>query len=236
VRPEHAFSDVAFDANGTLFVTWIDATAAPAGQEEPAQLYVARVDEAGRQEVRNLTGDYTSSICGCCRPDLVINGRDLTIGFRMVDGEFRDIHRARLGASLEPAAPERMGPAMWRIDGCPMAGPAVTRDFVWFVDGSTGRRRIMEAASPTALPVEIVVADVESAASPSVVQGSEAPRWMLYLPGSGPGQVLARDGAGWSVLLDDVPPYCTDIVLVEDQLLLVGEKGGTLWMQAHGVD
>ena len=47
---------------------------------------------------------------------------------------------------------------------------------------------------------------------------------MLYLPGSGTGQVLAREAAGWSVILDDVPPYCTDVVFVEGQLLLVGEK------------
>jgi hypothetical protein len=59
---------------------------------------------------------------------------------------------------------------------------------------------------------------------------------MLYLPGSSGGQVLAREGGVWRVLVDKVPPFCTDIVLVEGQLLMTGERGGVLWMQAEGVN
>jgi hypothetical protein len=235
-RPEHAFSDVEFDANGDLFVTWIDVTDAPAGQEEPAQLYVARVNGERSQTVRNLTGDFAESICGCCRPDLSINGRELMIGFRMIEDGFRDIHRVRLGSDLRPVQPERMGPALWRINACPMAGPAVSRDFVWFIDGSTGQRRLMEASSPTATPVQVRAATVSSPSAPRLIEGSEGPRWMLYLPGSSGGQVLAREGGVWRVLVDKVPPFCTDIVLVEGQLLMIGERGGVLWMQAEGVN
>lgn len=235
-RPEHAFSDVAFGANGDLFVAWIDVTAAPDGREEPAQLYVARVDGANKQSVRDVTGEFAESICGCCRPDLSVQGGELVAGFRMIDEGFRDIHTVRLGSDLSPARPERMGPPLWKINACPMAGPAVSSDFVWFIDGSTGQRRLMESSSPTATPVEVRAATVSSPSAPQLIEGSEGPGWMLYLPGSSGGQVLVREGGVWRVLVDDVPLFCTDIAFVEGQLLMVGERGGVLWMQAAGVN
>jgi hypothetical protein len=232
-RPEQAFADVAFDASGTLFVTWIDVRDAPAGQEEPAQLYIARIDSDTNPAVVNLTGEFTASICGCCRPDLYIKGRDITASFRMVDADgYRDIHRVRTGSGLTASKPERMGGQMWKISGCPMAGPVSIGEFTWFLDGSTGTKRLMEASSPTAAAVQVSAASVANPRSPRLVIGSGGRGGMLYLPGKPYGQVLLRDGGSWSVLVEDVPYFCTDMALVDGQLLMVGDKDGGLWMEA----
>lgn len=236
-RPEHAFSDIAFDSNGIAFVTWIDCTDAPKGQEEPAQLWAARIDRDERPVLANLTGAYTASICGCCRPDISAKGRELTVAFRMAgESGYRDIHRIRLDADLKSSEPERMGSELWKINACPMAGPVTVGEFTWFLDGSTGKMRLMEAFSPTAPAVVISAAGVENPESPRLVEGSDGPAWMLYLPGSQHGQVLVRDGGTWRVAVDAVPYFCTDITLVEGQLLMVGDKEGTLWMEARTLD
>lgn len=236
-RPEHAFSDIAFDASGTAFVTWIDCSGAAKGYEEPAQLYVARIDRDDRVTVRNVTGGWTESICGCCRPDITARGRHLWIAFRNAGADgYRDIYRVELGADLESDEPERMGTALWEIDACPMAGPVTAGDFTWFLDGSTGQLRLMEAFSPTTAAVPVKVATVANPSPPRVIEGSESPRWMLYLPGSEYGQVLVRESSGWRVAVDRVPGFCTDMTLVEGQLLMVGDKEGTLWMEARSLD
>ena len=232
-RPEQAFADVGFDASGTLFVTWIDVRGAPAGQEEPAQLYIARIDSDTNPTVVDLTGDFTTSICGCCRPDLYIKGRDITASFRMVDPDgYRDIHRVRTGSGLNVSKPERMGGQMWKISGCPMAGPVSFEGFTWFLDGSTGEKRLMEASSPTATAVPIAAATVGRPRSPRLVIGSEDRGGMIYLPGKPYGQVLLRDGGSWRVIVEEVPYFCTDMALIEGQLLMVGDKEGGLWMEA----
>jgi len=232
-RPEQAFADVGFDASGTLFVLWIDVRDASAGAEEPAQLYIARIDNDSNPTVLNLTGAFTTSICGCCRPNLYIKGRDITASFRMVDPDgYRDIYRVRTGSGLKASKPERMGGQLWRISGCPMAGPVSIGEFTWFLDGSTGTTRLMEASSPTAAAIPVSAATVANPRSPRLVIGSEGRGGMIYLPGKPYGQVLLRDGGSWTVLVEDVPYFCTDMALVDEQLLMVGDKDGGLWMEA----
>jgi hypothetical protein len=232
-RPEQAFADVAFDASGTMFVIWIDVRDAPVGSEEPAQLYIARIDNDTNPTVANLTGSYTTSICGCCRPDLYIKGRDITASFRMAGADgYRDIYRSRTGSGLTISKPELMGGQMWKLAGCPMAGPVSIGEFTWFLDGSTGVKRLMEASSPTATAVPVAAATVANPRSPRLVIGSEERGGMIYLPGKPYGQVLLRDSGSWRVLVEDVPYFCTDMALVDGQLLMVGDKDGGLWMEA----
>jgi hypothetical protein len=155
----------------------------------------------------------------------------------MTDPEgYRDIHRIETGADLKRATPERLGSPRWKISGCPMAGPVTAGGLTWFLDGSDGTRKLLEASSPTAEPVPVPAATVERPASPRIVAGSEGPAWMLYLPGRPHGQILIRDGGRWRVQVDDVPYFCTDVAFVGGQLLMVGDKEGTLWMEATALN
>ena len=227
----HPYSDVAFDASGTLYVTWVST------RDGLPQLLVARIDGDRNPVVQNLTGDFAMTACSGSRPDLFIRGRDLTISFRVAgeDG-FRDVHRIRTGSDLKSSKPERMGPAQWKLDGCPATGAANAGEFTWFLDGSAGPTRLVEASSPSASPVPVAAATVASPFTPRVIAGSEGPAWMLYLPGRTFGQVLVREGGSWRVLVDEVPYFCSDITMLEGQLLMVGDKEGTLWMEAAAVN
>lgn len=228
---QHPYSDVAFDASGTLYVAWV------AIRDGFPHLLAARIEGDRNPVVANLTADFGVNPCSGSRPDLFIRGRDLTVSFRVAgeDG-FRDVHRIRTGADLRPSRPERMGPASWKMDGCPTSGAANAGEFTWYLDGSSGQPQLMEASSPTATPLPIAAASAAGAMTPRLIAGSEGPAWMLYLPGRSSGQVLVRDGGAWRVLVDEVPYFCSDITLLEGQLLMVGDKEGTLWMEAAAVN
>lgn len=229
--PAHPFSDVAFDSGGTLYVTWVST------RDGFPQLMAARIEGDRNAVVQNLTGQFDTSVCSGSRPDLFIKGRDLTISFRVAGADgFRDVHRIQTNSNLKPSQPQRMGPPMWKVGGCPTNGVATTREFTWFLDGSTGQPRLMEAFSPTATPSPIRAATVSAPYAPQLVEGSEGPSWMLYLPGKSFGQVLVRSGGSWRVLVDEVPYFCSDITLLEGQLLMVGDKEGVLWMEATAVN
>ena len=229
--PAHPFSDVAFDASGTLFVTWISM------RDGRANLFAARIEGDSNPVVQNLTGEFGINVCSGSRPDLFIRGRDLTISFRVAgDDGYRDVHRVRTGSDLQPSKPERLGPATWKMANCPANGVATAGELSWFLDGSTGQVRLMEATSPTAPLMPIDVSAVAAPKAPRLIEGSRSPDWMLYLPGNPYGQVLKRDGGAWRVLIDEVPYFCSDITLLEGQLLMVGDKEGTLWMEAAAVN
>lgn len=227
----HPYSDVAFNSSGTLFVTWVGA---PNGTPD---LYVARIDSDRNPVVQNLTEQFDVTPCSGSRPDLFINGSNVTVNFRVAgtDG-FRDVHRVQTNGNLTPRAPERMGGALWNMSGCPRSGAVGTSDFTWFLDGSSGAPRLMEASSPTSAATPVRAAAVVNPSSPRLIAGSERPSWMVYLPGQEFGQVLVRQGGSWRVQLDQVPFFVSDIILIEGQLLMVGQQGGVLWMEARAIN
>jgi hypothetical protein len=226
----HPYSDVAFNSSGTLFVSWIGA---PNGTPD---LFVARIDGDRNPVVQNMTADFDVTPCSGSRPDLFFSGSGLTVHFRVVgtDG-FRDVHRIQTDANLRPGEPQRMGGALWNMSGCPRSGAVGTGEFSWFLDGSSGTPVFMEATSPNLAATPVRAATVVNPSTPRLIAGSERPSWMVYLPGQEFGQVLARQGGGWRVLLDQVPFFVSDIILLEGQLLMVGQQGGVLWMEARAV-
>jgi len=231
VDTAHPFSDVAFDASGTLYVAWIST------RDGSPQLFAARIEGDRNPVVQNLTGEFGVSVCSGSRPDLFIKGRDLTISFRIAGADgYRDVHRIQTNANLAPRKPERMGSALWNMAGCPRSGAVGTGDFTWFLNGSSGSPVLMEASSPNVAATPVRGVSVVNPSSPRLIAGSERPSWMVYLPGQEFGQVLVRQGGGWRVVLDQVPFFVSDIILLEGQLLMVGQQSGVLWMEARAVN
>jgi hypothetical protein len=235
-NPERNFISVALDDRGTVHVVWLDARNAKEGQEEPAHVYYARIPDGRYAEPeRNLTADFTASVCGCCRPSVIADRYSLAVLYRNVSEDgYRDIHRlsGELGGRF--GEPERLGPATWKIDGCPMAGPVTDGERVLWRDGSTGKARIVEAFSATA-PLQPLVRERDDWAptgSPRLVDGASSAERVLLVPGRPYPRLLRRSAGQWSTWVDELPTWCLSAVILEGQLLMVGDQHGELQLEA----
>lgn len=237
-RPEHAFAGADFARDGSLHVAWLDARKAPAGLEEPALLLLNRVTKEGAGRERDLTSQHTASVCGCCRPFVHVDRSGIEVLFRNTDPEgWRDIHRIRGSFDGEFGTPERIGPATWRIEGCPMAGPISDGAQALWRDGSTGRVRIVAGTSPTAALSVVLAADDANwtAVSPRWVDSDDERAPMLLVPGEPKGRLLAQRGGRWEVVVPDMPAWCHSALVLKDQLLMVGDEHGKLRLEALNV-
>ena len=232
-RPEHAFVHATFDPDGVLHVVWLDARDAPKGMEEPARTFHAALTEHGAVPETDLTGDHFATVCGCCRPYVYADRFGVQVAFRAVDPEgYRDVHRMTRDRDGVWSDPVRVGPPLWKIDGCPMAGPITDGRQVIWRDGSQPLDRIVEGSAELA-PVRNVV----RLESPRVTLRS--PRWvgasdrqLLLVPGTPHGRLLAREGGAWTVLADELPAWCHDALRLGDELLLLGDDQARLELQA----
>jgi hypothetical protein len=143
----HTFHGAMAEGEVGIVVAWLDERRSPhavahqgpdhashgdASGEDDATIFVARSEDFGATWTpanQPLWGD----VCPCCRIALARtpNGRVLG-GWRMhLPGNVRDIVVSDLAAA--PAAPRRVHPDEWVIDGCPHTGPALDVE----TDGAT---------------------------------------------------------------------------------------------------
>lgn len=235
-NPERNFVSLALDEQGMIHAVWLDARGAKKGHEEPAHVYYARVPDGRQAEPeRNLTGDFTQSVCGCCRPSVRAAQYSLTVLYRNVSEDgYRDIQRLNgdLGGRFDE--PQRMGPATWKIAGCPMAGAVTDGERVIWRDGSTGKARIVEAISATAQLQAVVVegGGWAPSGSPRLVDGGRSVERVLLVPGRPYPRLLRRSGGQWRTWIDELPTWCLSAVILEGQLLMVGDQHGALQLEA----
>jgi hypothetical protein len=102
-------------------------------------------------------------VCDCCQTDVAPVGDGLVVVYRDRDaGELRDIHAVRLGAEGW-SAPVPVHADGWRIDACPVNGPAVAAlgDVVvvaWFTAPDMPRVRLAysgDGGRSFAAPIEV---------------------------------------------------------------------------------
>ena len=102
-------------------------------------------------------------VCDCCQTDAASSGDGLVVVYRDRDaGELRDIHAVRLDAGTW-SAPSIVHADNWRIDACPVNGPAVAAlgdDVVvaWFTAPDLPRVRLAfsgDGGRTFATPVEV---------------------------------------------------------------------------------
>jgi hypothetical protein len=237
-----SFTAAGFDADGRLHAVWIDSRLAPqAGAEEPADLFYARVSKAasewGQVTEINLTADQEASICGCCRPDLETDPDGAVRAvFRNTGEGYRDIFTISGNAEDGFEPPERVGPAAWRLEGCPMSGPlglspsGIDRGVLWR-DASGGEWELKEGRSGSE-EVELVfpegVGDWKMALSPRSVAASPE---VLLLPGRPTSRLITKREGTWELVRDDLPAWATSAAAVEAGLLVVGAVDGRLEAQ-----
>jgi len=224
-----AFPAISFDSKGSLHAIWLDGRSAKAGAEEPANLYHAVVTN-GLVTETNLTAQEKATTCGCCRPFLAVDKDDqLRINFRKATLEgYRDIFEIT-GKAGGLSAPKATSPPVWKINGCPMAGPIVAAGTTLWNDASIGKRRLLQAAGPDRQP-KVVLQDTESwqllrPPRSVIASGSEN---LVLVPGTPHSVLLAfRDGA-WARHSNDLPTWAVSAIVRSGKLLLIGSVDGKL--------
>jgi hypothetical protein len=218
---------VALSPDGVAHTVWLDPRSAPAGHEEPSDLFYAVVKDGAVSEA-NLTAKQEPTVCGCCRPYIAIDeAGDFDIVFRNAnEAGYRDI--SYIGGTADALSePQPTSPPIWKLGGCPSAGPVLSHGGTMWKDASTGDWRMLWATDANLDP-EVLFPDrenLELTHPPRAVSGQED--WLLV--GARPHSLIATrvDGA-WKVLRDDLPPWATSAAVIDDQLILVGNRKGIL--------
>jgi hypothetical protein len=218
---------VAFSPDGAAHTVWLDPRAAPKGREEPSDLYYAQAKD-GIVKESNLTARQEPTVCGCCRPFISIDAKGgFDIAFRNSTASgYRDISRitAKNGSFSEP---QPTSPPIWKLGGCPMAGPIVSHGGTLWKDASTGSWRLLWSTDASVDPAELLSDRDELVLthSPRIVSGREA--WVLV--GANPhGLIMTWNESAWQIVRDDLPPWVSSAAVRDGQLVLIGNEDGQL--------
>ena len=228
-----SFPELAFDGRGALHVAWIDSRFAPEMQEEPADLFYARLRD-GTVEELNLTADQVESICGCCRPALNVDPPDtIRITFRNTtkDG-YRDIFTLSGSVSDGFSAPVPVSEPLWKLDGCPMAGPTTEDDLVIWPDGSTGTKRLVTASRAGSVRAARPMFTGEKTewtpgGAPRPVAGLSGDGHLLLFPGQPTARIAGHGPDEWS-LVTELPGWTTSALARNGYYIALGAVGGSL--------
>ncbi len=139
----HRFESMIVDAEGRIYIAWIDkrdmqAATARKQKYRGAALYYAVSDDGGA----SFRGDYkiADHSCECCRIALALNpqGRPVAMWRHVFEPNVRDHALVELTPDGKPGKPVRASFDDWRIDACPHQGPGLAfsadgrRHQVWF--------------------------------------------------------------------------------------------------------
>jgi len=174
VPASHTFHDLRVTPDGTVVASWIDSRrkdawlarhggqgAAEGGGSEDGsggqggtgtppglEIRVARSEDGGRSFGPSTVVD--SVPCPCCRTALAVHGNEVTVAWRKLFGEARDVRDVVLARSGDGGesfgTPLRVAADEWSFPACPHAGPALTVDdagvthVAWYTgkEGGTG--------------------------------------------------------------------------------------------------
>jgi hypothetical protein len=117
---EHGFASLYPVHDGGLGMVWLDGRAG-----ETMSIRSATFSSDGTQTSEAVVHDR---VCECCPTAAVVTGDGVIAAFRNLgDNQVRDIHVARL-AGDKWSTPSAVHNDDWRIDACPVNGPALSAD------------------------------------------------------------------------------------------------------------
>jgi len=225
---ERTMPSVAISPDGSVHTVWLDPREAPKGMEEPSDLYHASLDNGVLKEA-NLTANQELTVCGCCRPYIAIDEHsDFEIVFRNASaGGYRDISRI-VGTNESLGEPQPTSPPIWKLNACPSAGPIVSQGGTLWKDASTGDWRMLWSRDANAEPTKLFASrgKLDLTYSPRTVSGRE--EWVLV--GARPFSIITtRKNGSWQIVRDDLPHWASSAVVINDQLILIGNEKGQLY-------
>ncbi len=219
---------LAITPDGVVHAIWLDARIAPEGMDEPADLYYARVAD-GKVTEQNLTARQDSSVCGCCRPFMEAKADGgLEIAFRNTSEGYRDIYFIHGESDGRMSDPIPSSPPVWKIEGCPVAGPILVEGRAIWKDGSASRWRLLASHGPDK-PPEVVVDAGEEGSLPLSPRRLRIPGGLseLFLVSRDGGTSIHRLEAGqWKSVEKGLPRWVTGAALANGKLVLVGTGKG----------
>jgi hypothetical protein len=136
---EHGFVSMAEDPEGRMAIVWLDGRAKTA-----TALFSARLGAEGTAAAEE---QVDGRVCDCCQTALVRTRLGLLAAFRgRSEGEVRDIAIARHQQGAWTRS-EVVAADLWKIDGCPVNGPALAVDgdrvaLAWFTMAPSARMRL----------------------------------------------------------------------------------------------
>jgi hypothetical protein len=167
---EHGFVSIA-NAAGRAYAVWLDGrrttgeghTGHEGGQHATAGGAMTLRGALVAPGPQDAGVEIDDRVCDCCQTDAATSGDGLVVVYRDRDvGELRDIHAVRLDAGTW-SAPAIVHADNWRIDACPVNGPAVAAlgdDVVvaWFTAPDRPRVRLAfsnDGGRSFAAPIEV---------------------------------------------------------------------------------
>lgn len=228
IEARRTMPSVAISPDGSVHTVWLDPREAPKGMEEPSDLYYASMYN-GIVKESNLTANQELTVCGCCRPYIAIDEHsNFDIVFRNASaGGYRDISRI-VGTSDLLSEPQPTSPPIWKLNACPSAGPIVSLGGTLWKDASTGDWRMLWSNDATTEPTELFADrdNLDLTNSPRTVSGRE--EWVLV--GARPFSLITtRKNGSWQIVRDDLPRWASSAVVINDQLILIGNEKGQLY-------
>ena len=191
---EHGFVSLLPYGNH-FWAFWLDGrnyanadTAAPL-QQRGMTLRAALLD---RNDTIRETALLDSLTCDCCQTDAAIGSEGLIVAYRdRSPGEIRDIAVVRYhnGRWTAPQIVHRDG---WRINGCPVNGPAIAAEgkhvaVAWFTE-ALGIPRVLAAFSRDggrSFAPPVVVDDQKPLGRVDVALADDGAAWVSYLSATG---------------------------------------------------
>ena len=170
---EHGFVSMA-GAGGAVTAVWLDGRNTGGGDHEAEHgsaagamtLRAARISTEGR--VSGGESELDARVCDCCQTDVAASSAGLVAAYRdRSDGEIRDIAVVR-ATDAGWSAPSSVHHDGWRIDACPVNGPAIaahghTVAVAWFTAPDQPRVRLAfssDAGGSFAAPLEVAAGRV----------------------------------------------------------------------------
>ena len=177
----HRFDSLIVDADGRVYVAWIDKRDMEAGKAGKrkyagAALYYAVSSDGGA----SFKGDYKAAdhSCECCRIALALGpaGKPVALWRHVFDSNVRDHALLELAPGGQSGPLQRATFDQWKVDACPHQGPSLaysadgTRHQVWFnligdeggvfyaaTDGSGALKTPMKLGSAQAAHADVAV-------------------------------------------------------------------------------
>ncbi|MCB0457511.1 MAG: hypothetical protein R2776_04080 [Flavobacteriaceae bacterium] len=130
-QSEHGFVSIKPYVGNSFFVTWLDGRNTVGGHENHAEHGSGAMNLRGAIVFEDGTIDYDKilddRVCDCCNTAAAIGANDeLIVVYRdRSEDEIRDIAMKRWTRDSNWVAPKIIGNDHWKIEGCPVNGPAV---------------------------------------------------------------------------------------------------------------